>query len=1480
MPQRSARTRGRHHAERRTRSLTHRGAGPSRGRSPVRRFPQLALAGLAWAAACGDGATEPPPPELPRATTVTVTPATAQLVALGATVQLSAQVLDQNGQVMADAVMTWESSDDAVATVDGSGLVTATGNGTATVTATAGEASGSAVVTVAQSSDSVAVVPTEATIAALGDTLRLDAEAFDVNGHAVADAEFSWESSDDAVATVDGSGLVTATGNGTATVTATAGEASGSAVVTVAQSPDSVAVVPAEATIAALGDALRLEAEAFDANGHAVAAAEFSWESSDDAVATVDGSGLVTARGNGTATVTATAGEASGSAVVTVAQSPDSVAVVPAEATIAALGDALRLEAEAFDANGHAVADAEFSWESSDDAVATVDGSGLVTARGNGTATVTATAGEASGSAVVTVAQSPESVAVVPAEATIAALGDTLRLEAEAFDANGHAVAGAEFSWESSDDAVATVDGSGLVTARGNGTATVTATAGEASGSAVVTVAQSPDSVDVVPVESTIAALGDTLRLDAEAFDANGHAVAGAEFSWESSDDAVATVDGSGLVTARGNGTATVTASAESVSGMAAVTVIQVLDSVALLPTEETITALGDTLRLAAEAFDVNGHAVAEVEFSWESSDDAVATVDGSGLVTATGNGTATVTATAGEASGSAVVTVAQSPESVAVVPAEATIAALGDTLRLDAEAFDANGHAVAGAEFSWESSDDAVATVDGSGLVTARGNGTATVTASAVSVSGMAAVTVIQVLDSVALLPPEETITALGDTLRLAAEAFDANGHAVAGAEFSWESSDDAVATVDGSGLVTATGNGTATVTATAGEASGSAVVTVAKSHALEITGSEPATMVEGGSATIRGWGFSFVPAQNAVSVGGLAAAVTSATDTTLTIQVPRSDCLPPRGSQLQVALVNEIDTLTVGVTPRTREDLDLPQHHFRYTRPGNGCLHLPGNVSGGEYLIGVTSISEDPSSLTAITLHGTPGDPSVVSAASYVARIPASLAGLEGTGTLGSSPVLPRAVDPQIHFGELQNATDTLLRRNAHAHSDLMARNLDLVRRLGRTTAPDRGRRASRAVRSLQVGDTLVVYADVRRTCTTSEEVTALVRLVGEHSIWLEDIDNPGDRFTDAELADLDAFYTSSAKMVHDSYFGSLSDVDNNDAVLVLMTKQVNRIEYVGGWVWFGDLYSKQTCPTSNHAEIFYVMVPDPAGSVGRRVTKQQLLGYYPRLLTHEVTHLVQANARAFGSAGHNTLWEIEGGATLAEQLVAYRVFGHESGQNLGWSDYRRGANWYWGAWVADLANFFGWDSDNNGRVENAPEQCSWVGYPREGNDGPCKRPFAAVYGVPAMVLRLVMDTWGTSYPGGESALMKRLTQSPERGFASLEDVSSVRIEEILTHFYIALWADGREYDGVTFDVMKSWNLYDIMSHLHADLQLMPYATSSAEPGVTARIRAGSSVYLHWTPSGALGPTSIRVTAPNGGAADNIFVWGLRLR
>ncbi len=361
---------------------------------------------------CGDGAVEPPPPPAPVATTVAVSPGSATLSALGETARFTAEVRDQNGQVVAGAAIAWASSDISVATVDGSGLVTAAGNGTATITATAGSALGTAAVTVAQEVNAVTVSPATDTLVALGDTLRLSAEAIDANGHVVEETAFTWASADTLVAVVDSTGLVTGIEPGTVAVTATAKGVTGHADLTVvALVPTTVAVTPDTVAFTAIGQNVQLAAEVLDQARRVMKDVGVSWLSTNTAIAMIDSVGLVTAAGAGSTTVAATVGDVSGVAVVTVMQSAGSVVVSPAADTVAP-GDTLRLVAEAFDANGHVVEDAEFSWSSSNGSVATVDASGLVTGLAEGTATITATAGEASGTSEITV-ENPDRAALI-----------------------------------------------------------------------------------------------------------------------------------------------------------------------------------------------------------------------------------------------------------------------------------------------------------------------------------------------------------------------------------------------------------------------------------------------------------------------------------------------------------------------------------------------------------------------------------------------------------------------------------------------------------------------------------------------------------------------------------------------------------------------------------------------------------------------------------------------------------------------------------------------------------------------------------------------------------------------------------------------------------------------------------------------------------------------------------------------------------
>ena len=365
----------------------------------------LGLACVGWGVACGgDGGTTepPPPPDPPRPTTVTVSPATAELTALGATVQLTAEVRDQNGQVMGTITPGWSSSTPAVATVNAFGLVAAFSPGSTTVTATAGAASGSATVTVTQQVSAIQVTP--ATGIVLPDaTLQLAAEAVDANGHEVAGAEFAWASSDTAVAVVDGAGLVTGVAAGEVEVTATSSGVTGRAQLEVVEPvPASLAVTPDIAVFEALGDTLRFVAEVQDQIGRPMPAEIIAWTASDTLVATVDATGLVTAVGNGSATITAASGAVAGDAAIEVMQVASRMAVSPSADTVL-LGDSLRLTAQAFDANGRPVADAEIAWSSGNASVATVDTSGVVRGVGEGTVGITATTGNISGAARITV---------------------------------------------------------------------------------------------------------------------------------------------------------------------------------------------------------------------------------------------------------------------------------------------------------------------------------------------------------------------------------------------------------------------------------------------------------------------------------------------------------------------------------------------------------------------------------------------------------------------------------------------------------------------------------------------------------------------------------------------------------------------------------------------------------------------------------------------------------------------------------------------------------------------------------------------------------------------------------------------------------------------------------------------------------------------------------------------------------------------
>ncbi len=328
--------------------------------------------------------------------------------------------------------------------------------------------------------------------------------------------------------------------------------------------------------------------------------------------------------------------------------------------------------------------------------------------------------------------------------------------------------------------------------------------------------------------------VGATQQVLATVYNAAGAVIPGATPSgWTSSDPSVLTVDGNGLVTGVHAGSASVTATLNTVtSNTLDLTVVAVPDvpdttpaSIVVSPSTLSLRA-GAPQTLSAVIKNAGGVALALSPTSWTSSDVTKATVNSSGVVTWVGAGTTTITAHYNAiASNGCVVTALVDADTVAdsvvVSPTTLTLQS-GAPQTLSAVVKNAAGTALALSPTSWTSTNTAVATVNSSGVVTWVAAGSASVTAHYNAIdSNACAVTAIAFADttpaSIAITPTSVTL-AEGHTQQLSAVVKNAAGEPIAGVQPSgWSSANAGRCTVNATGLVTAVAAGGAVnVTAT----------------------------------------------------------------------------------------------------------------------------------------------------------------------------------------------------------------------------------------------------------------------------------------------------------------------------------------------------------------------------------------------------------------------------------------------------------------------------------------------------------------------------------------------------------------------------------------------------------------------------------------------------------------------------------------
>lgn len=742
----------------------------------------------------------------------------------GESASLKATIFPENAS---DKSLKWGSSDVSVATVDAYGNVKAEGNGEATVFVSSSDGGFTAYcnVKVGTPVTGISLDPREFTLETIGSSFTIKPV---ISPEDASDLGVVWESADTKVVSVASDGTVTAIGPGTTTVKATTNDGSftSNCVVSVKSPAQHVSLDKTSLKLLE-GESGKLTATVYPLNS---TQKTLTWVSDHPDVASVDNEGNVTARKAGTATVTVKVAE-NVTAVCKVTVISRVTGISLSETTVELKpGETHQLTATVLPQNA---SNAEVTWYSDKESVATVSQSGLVTGVGPGETTVHAvtTDGGKMASCLVKVGTPVKGITLSVSSKTLYVGDPSLDISATLTPANA---TDKSLEWSSSDPEVASIAPGAALRAvikplkPGKTTITATTKDGGFTASCEVTVKRHVSGVSLNKASLTLY-VGETESLAATVApeDASDKTVA-----WSSDNSAVASVS-NGKVTANKPGTAVIKVVTNDLSKEAActVTVKRHAESVELSQKEIKLY-LGENRSLTATVLPSDA---SDKNVTWSSSNPNVATVSTAGNVVSKSVGTTVITVKTADGGhqASCHVTVLEPvvyATSLTITP-QALNMNIGESASLTLQMLPSN----ANEKLVWESDNESVARVV-NGDITAVGVGVAKIMVKGKNVtSNEVTVTVIDkfAVTGVKLNESEKSLQ-VGDSFTLTATVLpeDARDKTV-----TWSSDKESVATVK-DGVVTAVSPGTAIIKVTAGAGAFSATCSVTvEERIIEIT-------------------------------------------------------------------------------------------------------------------------------------------------------------------------------------------------------------------------------------------------------------------------------------------------------------------------------------------------------------------------------------------------------------------------------------------------------------------------------------------------------------------------------------------------------------------------------------------------------------------------------------------------------------------
>ncbi|OPJ65071.1 Ig-like domain-containing protein [Clostridium oryzae] len=761
-------------------------------------------------------------------TGITVSPDRKEMY-VGDKLTLTASITPENAS---NKTVTWLSSDASIAKVDDAGNVTAVAKGLAYIIARSADGyhAGFCIVNISEKPivkvTGVKLSSNQTTIT-VGDKTSLTASVQPENA---TDKSVKWSSSDKKILKVNSKGEITGVSIGNAAVVAISkdGNFLDCCFVKVIEKIDSI-ILDKSSLSFKVGDApVKLNAAVNPAN---VKIKDVVWKSSNPIAAYVEPNGVVHPVSAGSTVITATSVEDStkvANCIVNVSDEHEkSVESVTLDKSTASMnvGDKLSLTptikpADAINKN--------VTWSSSNDAIAKVDSSGNVTAIAKGIAyiIVKTVDSERVAFCIINVNEAPiikvNSVNLDSNNVTLRE-GETKTIKAEVVPEKSTVK---DIVWSSGDERIAKVDNKGLITAVSTGITAIVARSVDGNHIAIcyVNVIEKIDSVSVNPAAVTMKFGDKSVKLEAVF---NPSTINNKSVLWTSSNPYVVSVDYDGRLRTEGVGTSTVTATSREDStkvGSCTVTVIgdgqitpdkpdNSVKGVTISQNNVTLN-IGEKAALSANVVPSNAE---NKQLKWSSTNEAVASVDSNGNVTALSKGYTYVLVKSvdGDHGAFCLVNVNQVAATGITISKTSTRIKVGDS---DTIAAQVQPVTASNKNISWQSGDNSIAKIDEKGVITAVSPGMTTIVARAIDGNYIAFcyVTVYENIDSITLDKSNLQLDVKDPSVKLNATV---NPSSVIDKKVKWTSSNPMVACVDSDGVVTPVSGGSVTITAASEE-------------------------------------------------------------------------------------------------------------------------------------------------------------------------------------------------------------------------------------------------------------------------------------------------------------------------------------------------------------------------------------------------------------------------------------------------------------------------------------------------------------------------------------------------------------------------------------------------------------------------------------------------------------------------------------